>query len=188
MRHYNRPAHHTYTRVWQTPLKNNLATTKRRTSRQKTTSQRDYTTLAEETRTMKRTHRDMAPIPEQMFELRSPTQPALRQRPGTNVQNWHSKRTRSTDNGTTQTDAKIPREATTARQVTEKENEQQPAPQIRINNNNNSNNSNSNNNSNNQKSEEGCERKLHHQSSVLLPRRVGHLCLAGEGFCLGCVR
>eukprot|EP00971_Amphidinium_carterae_P218967 4346408-Amphidinium_carterae.1 len=37
----------------------------------------------------KRTNKDMDHRPPQMYELRSPTQPALRQQPGTAKQSWH---------------------------------------------------------------------------------------------------
>eukprot|EP00971_Amphidinium_carterae_P278070 5519809-Amphidinium_carterae.3 len=47
-----------------------------------------------DTRNTNKTDKDMEPIlevPEPLLELRSPTQPALRQRPGTIVQDWHNK-------------------------------------------------------------------------------------------------
>eukprot|EP00971_Amphidinium_carterae_P352787 6492730-Amphidinium_carterae.6 len=48
------------------------------------------TTLTDARHT-KRTGKDEEPIPEPLFELQSRTQPTLRQRPGTIVQDWHYK-------------------------------------------------------------------------------------------------
>eukprot|EP00971_Amphidinium_carterae_P020453 402951-Amphidinium_carterae.3 len=46
------------------------------------------TTLTGEHNPKKKTDKDTTPIP-QLFELRSPTQPTLRQQPGTTQQKWH---------------------------------------------------------------------------------------------------